>query len=299
MNEYRHSASGQVADQPLLQRLLSHVSTETVPDVAQVETLCSHVPAGTRVFVASLPSRAQADTIVAAKMLNARGYRAVPHIAARSLPSHAALEDYLNRLAGDAGCREALIIAGDRDDAVGPFGETMDLLMTGALERHGMETIHVGAHPEGARNISDTALQKAMRDKDQYARNSDADFGFVTQFVFDGATVADWVRWTRSARLSLPVRLGIAGPANLATLLRYAKICGIGDSARTLMRQGTDSVKLIRRTVKPDDVIGKLITAAGPDPLPEIAGLHIFPFGGIRKSMDWLSDSRAAAGLSA
>lgn len=248
-------------------------------------------------FVASLPSRDRADTVAAAKLLNERGYVAVPHIAARSIPSHATLEDFLYRLTGEAGCREALIIAGDRDDVAGPYTEAMDVLLTGALERHGLETIHVGAHPEGNRIISDGALQKAMLDKDHYARSSDADFDFVTQFVFDGATVVDWVRQMRGNQLSLRVRLGVAGPANLATLLRYAKICGIGVSARALMRQGAGSVKLIRQTVKPDDLIADLVAAAGADPLPEIAGLHIFPFGGIQKSMDWLADARAAAGL--
>lgn len=291
--------SGQGADRPLLHRLLTNVSTETVPDLDQVEKICAHVPAGTRVFVASLPARARADTVAAAKLLNARGYIAVPHITVRSLPSHAALEDYLYRLAGDAGCREALVVAGDLDDAAGPYAETMDLLMTGALERHGLETIHVGAHPEGARNIADAALQKAMQDKDRFARGSDADFDVVTQFVFDGAAVVDWVQRQRQAGLALPIRLGIAGPANLATLLRYAKICGIGVSARSLMRQGAGSIKLIRQTVKPDRLIGDLLAGAGSDPLPEIAGLHVFPFGGIERSMDWLEEARTTAGLSA
>ena len=297
MNYDRRSAARPQTPQPLLQRLLSQVSTETLPDPDQVDRVCAHVPAGTRVFVASLPSRDRADTVAAAKTLNGRGYIAVPHIAARALPSHAALEDFLYRLTGEAGCREALIIAGDRPDVAGPYAESMDVLLTGALERHGIRTIHVGAHPEGNRVIGAGALRDAILRKAHYAGSSDADFDFVTQFVFDGATVVDWAQRLRGLGVGLPVRLGIAGPADLATLLRYAKICGIGVSTRALMRQGGGSVKLIRRTVKPDDLIAGLVAAAGEDPLPEIAGLHIFPFGGVGRAMAWLAEAREAAGL--
>ncbi len=297
MTRDRRSVAYPVELQPLLQRLLTHVSTETLPDPDQVDKVCTHVPLGTRVFVASLPSRDRADTVAAVKTLNARGYIAVPHIAARALSSHAALEDFLYRLTGEAGCREALVIAGDRPDVAGPYAETMDVLLTGALERHGLQTIHVGAHPEGNRLIGAEALRAAMLEKDRYARSSDADFDFVTQFVFDGATVVDWAQKLRGLGIGLPVRLGIAGPADLGTLLRYAKICGIGVSTRALMRQGAGSVKLIRRTVKPDDLIDGLVAAAGTDPLPEIAGLHIFPFGGVGRAMAWLAEARKAAGL--
>ncbi len=297
MTRDRRSVAYPVELQPLLQRLLTHVSTETLPDPDQVDRVCTHVPLGTRVFVASLPSRDRADTVAAVKTLNARGYIAVPHIAARALPSHAALEDFLYRLTGEAGCRETLVIAGDRPDMAGPYAETMDVLLTGALERHGLQTIHVGAHPEGNRLIGDDALCEAMLSKAHYAGSSDADFDFVTQFVFDGATVVDWAQRLRGLGIGLPVRLGIAGPADLATLLRYAKICGIGVSTRALMRQGAGSVKLIRRTVKPDDLIAGLAAAAGDDPLPEIAGLHIFPFGGVGRAMAWLAEARKAAGL--
>ncbi len=297
MNYDRRSAEYPVPRQPLVQRLLSHVSTETLPDPDQVDKVCTHVPAGTRVFVASLPSRDRADTVAAAKTLNERGYIAVPHIAARALPSHAALEDFLYRLTGEAACREVLVIAGDRPEAAGPYAETMDVLLTGALERHGVRTIHVGAHPEGNRLIGAEALRAAMLEKNHYARSSDADFDFVTQFVFNGATVVDWAQKLRGLGIGLPVRLGIAGPADLATLLRYAKICGIGVSTRALMRQGAGSVKLIRRTVKPDDLIAGLAAAAGDDPLPEIAGLHIFPFGGVGRAMEWLGEARKSAGL--
>ena len=297
MNPDLRSAAYPVHPQPLLQRLLTHVSTETLPDTGQVDNMCAHVPAGTRVFVTALPSRDRADTVAAAKTLNARGYVAVPHIAARDLPSHAALEDFLCRLTGEAGCREALVIAGDRPEIAGPYAGSMDVLLTGALERHGLRRIHVGAHPEGNRLIGAEALREAMLGKDRYARFSDADFDFVTQFVFDGATVVDWARSLRGLGIGLPVRLGIAGPADLATLLRYAKICGVGVSARALMRQGAGSVKLIRRTVKPDGLIAGLVAAAGNDPLPEIVGLHIFPFGGVGRATAWLAEARKAAGL--
>jgi methylenetetrahydrofolate reductase (NADPH) len=38
----------------------------------------------------------------------------------------------------------------------------------------------------------------------------------------------------------------------------------------------------------PDDVVRGLQSAAPPGTTASIAGFHLFPFGGLRKSADWL-----------
>ncbi len=59
----------------------------------------------------------------------------------------------------------------------------------------------------------------------------------VTQFCFDGGTVLNWIARLRAFGLDHPVRIGLAGPTDLATLLRYAQRCGVRASAQALARQ--------------------------------------------------------------
>jgi methylenetetrahydrofolate reductase (NADPH) len=81
------------------------------------------------------------------------------------------------------------------------------------------------------------------------------------------------------------VHVGLAGPAKLPTLLKYAVSCGVGNSLRALRRNTS---------------FGKLLTESGPEPIltalaqarPPIAHLHLFPFGGIKRTAEWINALR-------
>jgi len=85
------------------------------------------------------------------------------------------------------------------------------------------------------------------------------------------------------------VRIGMAGPTNLATLLRYAKRCGVA-----LRRRGSRAKRPAQHLVgtsAPDVIVRTL--AENSDRLGNVAA-HFFSFGGIGKTGRWAA--AAAAG---
>ena len=66
----------------------------------------------------------------------------------------------------------------------------------------------------------------------------------------------------------------------MKTLLSFAKVCGVQASARVLRKQGLNISKLMFVN-KPDKIISEL---RGYDKL------HLYPFGGIAKSAEWLNE---------
>ncbi|MDG1177479.1 MAG: methylenetetrahydrofolate reductase, partial [SAR324 cluster bacterium] len=84
----------------------------------------------------------------------------------------------------------------------------------------------------------------------------------------------------REKGVNNPIHLGIPGPSNLKTLMRFAKVCGVKASTTVLRKQGLNLSKLMF-VKKPDKIIEEL---RGYDQL------HLFPFGGIERSSAWLTE---------
>jgi methylenetetrahydrofolate reductase (NADPH) len=82
----------------------------------------------------------------------------------------------------------------------------------------------------------------------------------------------------------------MAGPTNLATLLRYARRCGVAASAQGLTRQA-GLLKHLVGTSAPDGIIRPL--AGAGEKLGKVAA-HFFSFGGLGATARWAA--AAAAG---
>jgi methylenetetrahydrofolate reductase (NADPH) len=108
----------------------------------------------------------------------------------------------------------------------------------------------------------------------------------VTQFGFDAAPILRWIASLRTQDTACPVLVGIAGPATVATLAKFAVRCGIGASLRALARGHTAFARILAEA-GPDALIGALV--ADEDPRWPIDGLHVFTFGGIRRTAEWVS----------
>src|SRR6266700_6076452 len=76
------------------------------------------------------------------------------------------------------------------------------------------------------------------------------------------------------------------GPATVATLTKFALRCGIGNSMRSLRGQIGRYGRLLT-DAGPDDVMRGLQSAPAAA-TASISGLHLFPFGGLRKAGNWL-----------
>jgi methylenetetrahydrofolate reductase (NADPH) len=271
--------------------LALRASIEMTPaSQADAGKLARLLGAGTAVYVPYLPRAQFADTISACRHLVREGLVPVPHLAARAIPSRRQLDDWLGELAA-AGADSLFLIAGDTSKPRGPFSDTLQILETGLLQRHGFNRIGIGGFPEGHPHADTTALRRALAFKTAYARETGTEMWFVTQFVFEAEPVAAWLQGLRDEGFALPVRIGIPGPAQLRTLLAFALRCGMGTSAKALVQRPEIAAKLANRW-SPDTLVSSLACGCLADPSTPILGIHVFPFGGIRQSAEWLASLR-------
>ena len=240
---------------------------------------------GRTVFVNYPGSVTHHDIVAACARLRHAGFEPVPHIAVRRLASFTQANDFLQRAAADAGVRRALIIGGDPDHPIGPFPDSKDLLESGLVERHGLREVAFAGYPEGHPRIASRALDEALRAKVTLARRQGLEVSLVTQFGFDAAPVLRWIAALRAQNIVCPIRVGIAGPATVATLAKFAVRCGIGASLRALARGHTAFARILAEA-GPDELIGAL--AAAEDPRWPVYGLHVFTFGGVRRTAEWI-----------
>ena len=254
-------------------------------DRQAAETCRGFIPPGRAIYVNFAPGDSFAGSVEAARQLSRAGFRPVPHVAARYLTGKVQLEDFLARLHGEAGVDEALAIAGDRGTAAGPFLSSLEMIESGAFEKHGFKRIGIAGYPEGHPKISTRALDNALRLKIARAHLAGLSPVIVTQFAFDARPILDWIRRMRGGGVTAPLRVGLAGPASIGTLTKYALRCGVGNSIRALMSRQTSVARLLTES-GPEPVIACLIR--GETGELDIAGLHFFNFGGIGRTGSWM-----------
>ncbi len=275
---------GDVAD------LLAGFSIEVMPRTAEkVEDFRAILPPGTRVYVAHIDGTPIDDMIRTARRLREDGFAVMPHIPARSLSGRDEFDTWLRRYRDEAGVDEALVLAGGAPERRGDFASSMELLETGLFDRHGFTRLHVAGHPEGNREIDadggTRTVDEAARWKAAFAERTSAQMALVTQFVFDADPLIGWADRLADAGIGLPVYAGVAGPAKLQTLLKFAIACGVGPSLGVLQKRAADVTKLLL-PYEPTPVLERLAEARATM-RGTIAGVHLFPLGGIGATADY------------
>ena len=251
----------------------------------EVDGYASLLPAATDVFVTCLPGTPYHHILSISRRLRQIGMNPVPHIAARRLVNATVAAEYLARLRDEAGVTRAMLIAGDSQAAVGPYASSLAVLETGLLQAHGIRSIGIAGYPEGHGRIAAQALLDALDGKIEYAKSHGIEPFVVSQFCFDGDAVVDWLEKLRARGVTLPVRVGVAGPAKVRTLLNYGMRCGIGDSLRAF---GSQPVSLTRLLMHhgPEKTVRTIAQSAER---LGVAGLHFYPFGGFAESARWIN----------
>ena len=260
-------------------QLIRDCSIELSPrDEFAGEALRGQVEPGTTVFVNYPPSVSHHDIVAACVRLQKAGFDPVPHVAARRLASFTQASDFLQRVVNEAGVERVLLIGGD-DSPIGPFRASLDLLATGVVERSGVRAVSFGGYPEGHPAIDTATLDAALRAKVSLARQAGLAVSVVTQFGFEAEPIA---RWIEAKAEDCPVHVGIAGPASVATLAKFAIRCGIGTSLRALARGHTAFARVLVEAA-PDELVRQLVARGA-----SIAGLHVYTFGGARRAAEWI-----------
>jgi len=277
------AAGGSTADERhAIQHLLAGASLElSSRDPAEIDACTDLLEKGTAVYISMPPGQTYHGTVALAARLRHAGFRPVPHVAARRIASREALDEYLASAVGEAGVDSALVVAGDSERASGPFESSLALLETGLFQRHGVTHIGIGGYPEGHPRIATSALEAALASKKTLARQAGLELYAVTQFCFEAEPVLAWVAKVEGQ--GIPVRVGLSGPASLPRLLRFAALCGIGNSVRALKARPQAITRLLVEA-GPDVVVRELSRHGGAP----IAGVHFFCFGGLVRTARWL-----------
>ncbi|MEM7643464.1 MAG: methylenetetrahydrofolate reductase [Pseudomonadota bacterium] len=274
-----------------LAAFLAGFSFEVMPRTAEkIEDFSTLLPRGTRVYIAHIDGTPIGDMAATAARLRAEGMEPMPHFPARIIRDRATLVDWITRYRGEADIRQALLLAGGVPDPVGPFETSMQLLESGAFD--GFDRLHVAGHPEGNRDIDPDGSVKNVSEalvwKQKFSERTDAKMAIATQFCFEAGPVIDWANGIKAAGIDLPVHIGVAGPAKLQTLIKFAIACGVGPSLRILQKRAMDVTKLLL-PYEPTDFLTGLAHHKAVHPDFNIASVHVFPLGGIQTAATWLA----------
>ena len=275
------------SDHEALARFLGDYSVEVT--ARDADAAVHRLPPGTEVFIANLPKDSHDMLVTAAARLRRAGLIPVPHIVARKIRDRREFDDLVGRLADEAGVDRVLALGGDRDRPIGAFDASLQLVETGTFEKYGIRQIAIACYPEGHPRIGNQVLQEVLEAKIAAIAERGLAARLVSQFAFNPEPVLDFARKLRAAGVSAPLRIGVAGPARRAKLVKYAMRCGVGVSLRAL----TDRRQLLGSLLgaeTPEKLLTAIALAHRDDPSLRLEGAHFFTFGAPEKSIEWAQD---------
>ncbi len=234
-----------------------------------MKTDLSVLPKVQDVYITMLPGNDFKDVAYKAKELVQNGFNPVPHFPARSIKNLNELKDYVS-MCKDFGVKQALVIGGSAEP-VGDYHCSLQILESGLFEGW---KIGIAGHPDGSPDISDSDLEKAMKDKKPFA-----DY-IVTQWLLDSQSIAKFI-----SKQTLPVHVGITGPLKISSLLKFASIVGAKNSLNFLKSNATKAVDLLKPK-DPNELIENLKSTT--------ENFHIYTFGGLKETNKWLEENNYA-----
>ncbi|MEO1773481.1 MAG: methylenetetrahydrofolate reductase [Pseudomonadota bacterium] len=278
---------------------LEGFSIEVMPrTAAKIESFAEILPQGTRVYIAHIDGTPIEEMVATARRIAEEGFAVMPHFPARIIADRATLADWIARYQGEADVDQALLLAGGVDTPRGAFSHSMQLLESGLFDRAGFKRLHVAGHPEGNRDIDpdggDAMVMEALRWKQAFAERTDAEMAIATQFCFEAEPVIEWADRLAAEGIALPIHIGVAGPAKLQTLIKFAMACGVGPSLRVLQRRAADVTKLLL-PFTPEEFLRDLAAHKAATPGFGIERVHFFPLGGIKQTASFTEEFGAAS----
>ena len=234
-----------------------------------LKTNLSNLPKVKDVYITLLPGEDFRQVAEKAKELANLSFNPVPHFPARSIKNLDILKDYVMRCK-DGGVKQALVIGGSAQP-VGDFHCSLQLLETGLFEGF---RIGIAGHPDGSPDISDSDLEKAMKDKKPYA-----DY-IVTQWLMEPDPIIKYV-----SKQTIPVHVGITGPMKISSLLKFANTVGAKNSINFIKSNLGKTLDLLKPK-DPNDLIEKVKSVT--------SNFHIYTFGGLKETNKWLTENNYA-----
>jgi len=266
----------------------------TAKDVDSLREAAPGIPQDTPIAVTFLVGETLEARVAAAQAVRQLGFEPMPHFSARRLQSEDEFKSMLEQMAEKAGVKRCFAIAGDPPEPQGPFSETAELIESGLFEENGIIAIGVAGHPQGHPNMSEEECFAMLEKKCAMIHSRGMLPLIVTQFGFDPQAFFEWLLDLRHRGIDAPVRIGVPGPTNITSLLKFATRCGVEASASVMKKYGIS--------------LGKLIGVAGPDKMVDAFAsglsaehhpvrLHFYPFGGLTRTVEWIRHYDAKHGF--
>ena len=232
------------------------------------------------IAVTCSPSKGVELTLDMVERLAQRGFKVVPHIAARMVKDDTHLREILKRL-DDLPIISIFVPGGDSPQPAGKFSTALDLLRAIAEVDHKFTEIGVAAHPEGHPTVGNDVLFEQLLKKQEVSNY------MVTQMCFDADVLAAWLHDVREQGITLPAWIGLPGVSDRNSLMTTSLRIGVGNSVRYLKNHGKIAMRLLKsKSYRPD----KLLTELAPfiaDPAYRIAGHHIYCFNQVERAEQW------------
>ena len=276
-----------------------NLSVEITPrQIEKLPLLQERLPKGTPIFIALIDPADVAHQLTAATALRKAGLEPIPHVPARFILDETDLKNRIGALAGEAGVTQMLVLGGGAPTPMGKYDAAIQLMQTDVFQKNGVKRLGIAGHPEGNSDITkvhgEAVLLKALGEKQAWLKANGIAGFIATQFLFEAAPVAYWASMLRENGIDLPIHVGIPGPATIKTLVKYAAMCGVGNSARFIRKQALNITKLLTVNT-PDEFIEQLAVLHFDRPELGIAAPHLYPFGGFDKMFEWLTPKLKSA----
>lgn len=270
--------------------LLQNFSLEmTGKDVEALREAAPLIPTGTRINVTFLGNEDLDMRVTAAKAVRELGFIPVPHISARRLRSEDELKEFLQALADVDAIKHVFAVGGDPAEPMGPYGSSLEMLQSGIFPEFGVEDVSIAGYPEGHPDISDEILARELKGKVDLLAEQNLSGVILTQFGFDTDPVATWLNELAGQGISIPIRIGVPGPAGIKRLLGYAKRFGVASSAGIVKKYGFSLTNLMG-SAGPDRFLRNLADEASTSNYQGPVGVHFYTFGGMAKTAEWAQD---------
>ena len=260
-----------------------HESYMEIFPTATIESKLDVLEPGSYIAVTCSPTKGVDETLGMSERLAERGFKVVPHIAARMVRNKSHLREIFARI-DQTPIISLFVPGGDADPPVGDYSTALDLLRDMADIEHKFTEIGVAAHPEGHPAASGEELIEQLLAKQEYANY------LVTQMCFDAARLDAWLREVRERGVHLPAWLGMPGAANRNSLIKTSLRIGVGDSVRFLKRQGKKAAHMMANSKFAPDRLQYALAPTIANPDLKVDGQHVFCFNQVEQSEKWRHD---------
>ncbi|NIM69205.1 MAG: methylenetetrahydrofolate reductase [Xanthomonadales bacterium] len=262
-----------------LEHLVREAYLEIFP-TPSIERRLADLAPGSFVSVSCSPTKGVDATLDLTHRLADRGFRVVPHIAAKMVRGDGHLREIMARLE-DLPVDSIFVPGGDAARPLGPFGTAWQLLQAISEYDHRFAEIGIATHPEGHPEVAADVLLAELERKQALATY------LVTQMCFDVQLLGRWLRAIRARGVRLPAWIGIPGVSDRATLLKTSLRIGVGDSLRFLRRKRDAVARFLSASVYTPDALLRALAPLLHEESLDIAGCHVFSFNQVEQTEAW------------